>query len=147
MKVSPYSRLSLSSSWSIPERKDTSNIDTGSSAMMSSGPVASARAMLTLCLWPPESWKGYLFSVNLGSRLAFSRRSLTLLERLALSGTNRWILIGVAIASKIVCLGLSDSYGILKDILDFLPELFDAPSRERSDICTSEENLSASWSY
>ena len=44
----------------------TSSAVVGSSAMMMSGFIASAMAIITRWRWPPENWCGYLSSEALG---------------------------------------------------------------------------------
>ena len=55
-RVSPISRCSRVKRLRIWAWIETSRAETGSSAMMSSAPMASARAMPTRWHWPPESW-------------------------------------------------------------------------------------------
>ena len=53
----------------------------GSSARRISGSLMRARAMATRCIWPPESWLGFLFTCSprptrSSARMARSRRSV-----------------------------------------------------------------------
>lgn len=41
-----------------------SSAPVGSSASTISGSLMSARAMATRCIWPPESWLGFLFKCS-----------------------------------------------------------------------------------
>ena len=55
--VSPYSAFRSSSRLRIWAWTDTSSADTGSSQMISSGSITSARAIEIRWHWPPEnSW-------------------------------------------------------------------------------------------
>ena len=57
ISVSPISRCSRVKRLRICAWIETSSAETGSSAMISSAPMASARAMPTRWHWPPESWR------------------------------------------------------------------------------------------
>ena len=60
---------------------ETSSADTGSSATMTSGSPASARAMATRCFWPPESWRGLRSTKSAGSfTISISRRACSRID-------------------------------------------------------------------
>ena len=50
-------------------RTDTSKAVVGSSAISKRGRQAKAMAIITRCLWPPESWCGYDFARRTGSAM------------------------------------------------------------------------------
>src|SRR5437879_2011308 len=56
-------------------RSDASTIETGSSARITRGFSKSARATITRCRWPPESWCGKRPSVSSGRRPTARRTS------------------------------------------------------------------------
>ncbi|CPM39517.1 Protein of uncharacterised function (DUF1602) [Bordetella pertussis] len=56
---------------------DTSSAVVGSSAMMTSGPHDSARAITTRCRMPPENWCGYCLTRSSGSSMPTWRSSST----------------------------------------------------------------------
>ena len=76
--VSPRAFCSSESRFKTCARMDTSSAEIGSSAMMKSGSITSARAMPMRCRWPPENSCGKRLA-NSGSRptacKAFSTRA------------------------------------------------------------------------
>ena len=62
----PISACSASRSFRTSACTVTSRAVVGSSAMMMSGFIASAMAIMTRWRWPPENWCGYLSSDGVG---------------------------------------------------------------------------------
>ena len=115
--VSPRAFCSSESRLSTCARMDTSSAEMGSSAMMKSGSITSARAMPMRCRWPP----GKLVRETAGNSGQQTNRLQSLFyARLAL-GLGEVEAVGVeAFGDDVIHLGalVERGHGILKDHLD-----------------------------
>ena len=74
----------------MPRRTETSSIEVGSSAMITSGLTARARAMLMRWRWPPDSSCGYFGMISAGS--SFTRVSSSAMAACALGALERGLM-------------------------------------------------------
>ncbi len=96
----------------MPRRTETSSIEVGSSATMTCGLTASARAMLMRWRWPPESSCGYLASKNV--RIEFGRGEQFLDGGGALWAIQLWLVEAQrAFECGSGCVGLRRGEGVL----------------------------------
>ena len=100
---------------STPRRIETSSMETGSSAISTFGRTASARAMATLCLWPPDSSCGN-FEVKVSGGFRATRRSRSATAASALPLARWWIFSGRSRSWRMRCTGLSDANGSCRTI-------------------------------
>ena len=105
--VSSISLVRSLSKFKICAWIETSSAETGSSAMMSLGSTARARAMAMRCLWPPENSCGY-FLINRAARPTFSINAPTAPARSVL-GNLRCAWIASASIEYTVMRGLSEA--------------------------------------
>ena len=80
----------------MPIRIDTSSIEIGSSARITVGSTASARAIATRWRCPPESWWGYFCAISSGGTRPTRCSSSRTRPSTALRGQIPWICSGRA---------------------------------------------------
>ena len=99
----------------------TSSAVVGSSAISSFGRQASAMAIITRWLMPPESWWGKARARRAGSGMPTSAKSSTTRASRALRPRPRWAFSASPIWNPTVKQGLSDDIGSWKIIAMSLP--------------------------
>ena len=114
MYVSENSSWSSSSRLTICAWIDTSSADTGSSATISFGRRASARAIPIRWRWPPENWCGKRFACS-GDKPTASSSSLTRRRRSRRLPTP-WIFSGAPTMFRTRLRGFRLEYGSWKTI-------------------------------
>ena len=97
-------------------RIETSSMLIGSSARTTFGSTASARAIATLCRWPPESSCGYLAAMSSGGTSPTVRSSSCTRCSTWREGTILWIRSGRSTWWRTVFTGLSEPKGSWKMI-------------------------------
>ena len=129
-------------------RIETSSMLIGSSARTTFGSTASARAIATLCRWPPESSCGYLAAMSSGGtsptvRSSSCTRCSTWREGTMLVDPKRTLDV---VAHRLHRIERAE--GVLEDDLDLRAVVKDvAPPPDVRDVAPLEQDLPALGSY